>query len=426
MISALLGLVALSVFAQSSPTFRTSKDVREGVRGSLRGEVVSVAETRNQFTVRPDDARYGDITVQGDSVSTVYSGFGGVINGAPEIFQGSQGISNVRENDRVEVRGVGQANNVINAEQVVLLGRKVPADQVGVGQTRMPTSPSSPTAGRLPGDAAGRIVEGIVQKVNTDDNRVVIETDHHELITVRGTSSTPVYYRQDIYRIANLETGDKVRVQADSSVSSNDIRARSIEVMQNIQEPSAPKRPQRDVGMISGRVSWVERGTTIIRVQPDTGRGTEVRVDLANAVDGNGTRIRPSDLQAGDRVSISGTSTGDIFRASTVSLEAGSQDTVDTTLPPPGDRSGTLSTTDLGLVTIYGSVSKSLATSPQLVIRDQNGNRNIPIYAADDLVVRGRGSAYTTADRLKEGDSVVVKAFRDANGNYIAQTVRVR
>ena len=43
-----------------------------------------------------------------DSVSTQYNGFGGVINGSPEIFTGSQGLANVRTGDRVEVRGVGQ------------------------------------------------------------------------------------------------------------------------------------------------------------------------------------------------------------------------------------------------------------------------------------------------------------------------------
>ena len=48
------------------------------------------------------------------------------------------------------------------------------------------------------------------------------------------------------------------------------------------------------------------------------------------------------------------------------------------------------------------------------------------MYAADDLPVKLRTGAYSTADRLKVGDSVSVKAFRDTDGNYIAQTIRQR
>src|SRR5437868_3721194 len=103
-ISAVFALIAVSAFAQSSPTFRTATDVRDGVRGSMIGTVTAVMETRNQFVVAPDDDRYGTVTVQGDSALTTYSGFGGVINGSPEVFQGSQGVANVRTGDRVEVR----------------------------------------------------------------------------------------------------------------------------------------------------------------------------------------------------------------------------------------------------------------------------------------------------------------------------------
>jgi len=427
-ISALCALIAVSVFAQSSPTFRTTNDVREGTRGTLVGTVASVSETRNQFTVSPDDDRYGNVTVQGDSVSTTYSGFGGVINGSPEVFQGSAGITNVREGDRVEVRGVGQANTVINAEQVVLLGRSVQADQVGVGQTRTPMSPSTPTASsRASSDSATSHlgnVEGLVRQVSADDNRLVIETDRREMITVRGTSSTPVYYRQDVFHIANLEVGDRVRIQAESASSAGDIRARSIEVVKNVQE--APRGTTRDVGTLSGRVSRVERGTNIIRVQPDTVRGTEVRVDLTNALDSSGRRVRAADIQAGDRVSLSGSYNGDVYLASTFGFEtAGSGSSVDIAVPPVRDRSGSLGTSEFGLVTLYGTVTQSLANAPQLMLRDQNGNRTLRVWVADDLVVRGR-NAYTTADHLKDGDSLVIKAYRDVDGNYIAQTIRVR
>ena len=44
---------------------------------------------------------------------------------------------------------------------------------------------------------------------------------------------------------------------------------------------------------------------------------------------------------------------------------------------------------DLGVVTIYGTVTQTLADGPQLVLRDtQNNNRTVRVYALDDLPVR--------------------------------------
>lgn len=426
-ISAFLTLVALSAFAQSGPTFRTSADVRDGVRGTLVGTVASVMETRNSFAVTPDDDRYGTVTVQADSALTTFSGFGGVINGAPEVFQGSAGMANIRTGDRVEVRGDGAANATINASQVVLLGRSVPADQVGVGQTRTPNSPATPTAGRsTTSDAAttSRLgnVEGVVRQINSDENRIVIQTDRREMVTVRGSGSTPVYYRQDVYHIANLEVGDRVRITPESASSAGDIRARSIDVVQSVQDPS--KGPPRDVGTLSGRVTSVDRRTDTIRVQPDTGRSADIRVDLGNTLDTRNRRVRSADVQVGDDVTLSGTYNNDLFVASTITFER-TGNRVDTTLPPVGSRTGSYGV-DLGLVTLYGTVTQPLSAGPQLLLRDTTANRNVRVYVADDLVVRGRVSGYTTADRLKGGDNVAVKAYRDAEGNYIAQTIRLR
>lgn len=419
-ISALFALVAVSVFAQSGPTFRTANDVRDGVRGTLVGTVTAVMETRNQFVVAPDEDRYGTVTVQGDAALTTYSGFGGVINGSPEVFQGSQGISNVRSGDRVEVRGQGSANAVINADHVVLLGRSVPADQVGVGQTRTPASPSTPTTRNTATSdtATSRLgsVEGVVRQISPDDNRIVIQTDRREMITVRGSNSTPVYYRQDVYHVANLEVGDRVRITPESASSTGDIRARAIDVVQSVQDPGRV----RDIGTLSGRVTSIDARNNIINLEPDTGRMAAVRVDVGNALDQNNRRIRASDLRVGDYVTLSGTYNNDLYVASTVTLEEPPSGSTINVPPRP------TAPLDLGIVTIYGTVSQPLYGSPQLVVRDANANRTVRIYVTDDFAVRGRTSGYTTASRLKGGDNVVIKAYRDSDGNLIAQTIRLR
>src|ERR1051326_4088372 len=107
----------------------------EGVRGSIVGTVADVDEARNQIAIDPDNNRGPRVTVMSDSVSTQYNGFGGVINGQPEIFTGSQGLANVRAGDRIEVRGLGQANYAIRADVITLLGRSTAAPQTGVGTT---------------------------------------------------------------------------------------------------------------------------------------------------------------------------------------------------------------------------------------------------------------------------------------------------
>ena len=423
----LVAMISVAGFAQDRGLWRTSADVQEGTRGTIVGTVADVATGSSRIILTPDNDNYDQVTIDTDSVSTQYNGFGGTINGSPEIYVGSTGFSNVRTGDRLEVRGAGSGNAVLRADRITLLGRALSAPQTGVGQTRAPGSISTPTArgttSATSPDRLGR-VEGTIRQVNADEGRIVIETDRREIRTVRATSSTPVYYKGDTYRLNNLEVGDRIRIEPESGSSGatgSEIRAHVIDVMASVQESSG--RNNRQVGALSGRVTRVDRSTDVVMV--DTGRG-EVRVDLASASDSSGRAVRGRDLQVGDRVSLSGTYNGDLFVASTVGFGESN--------PPQGQASptrqrtdSTMTVTDLGVVTIYGTVVQSLDNSPQLVIRDsQNGNRTIRIYLLEDFAYRTKAGGYSTADRLKANDSVVVKAYRDGDGNYIAQTIRVR
>lgn len=422
-IFALAAAFGVAAFGQERSVWRTSADVGEGARGSIVGTVADVQAGPSRIVITPDDSPTDRVTIYADTVSTQYNGFGGTINGAPEIFVGTAGFANVREGDRIDVRGTGSANYVVRAERITLLGRRVAASQVGVGQTRTPSSISTPTAGgRTPSTAPDRLgrLEGIIRQVNTDEGRVVIETDRREILTVRAAPATPVLYHGDTYRLTNLEVGDRVRIEPESGTVAGgaEIRARSIEVTMSSQEASGT--PSRQVGSLSGRVTRVERTSDMIRV--DTGRG-QVRVDLTRAVNASGAPVRARDVQAGDQVSMTGTYSNDTFVATTVRFTQAEPGTIEVT---PADTDAT-STFDLGLVTIYGTVQTTLASSPQLVIRDtQSNNRTIRVYVADDFVIKTKSGGYTTADRLREGDAVVVKAYRDADGNYIGQTIRMR
>jgi len=153
----ILVLAALSTFGQSSYSWRTASDISEGVRGSMVGTVADVDEARNRLLIDPDDDRSARVSVTIDSLTTQFNGFGGVINGQPEIFTGSKGMANVRAGDRLDIRGTGRGSATIAADTITLLGRSVPASQTGVGmavqagaETRaagLPAGPPMPRPG---------------------------------------------------------------------------------------------------------------------------------------------------------------------------------------------------------------------------------------------------------------------------------------
>lgn len=395
--------------------------VAEGVNGSIVGTVADVDEARNQIAIDPDNTHGPRITVMSDAVSTQYNGFGGVINGQPEIFTGSQGLANVRTGDRIEVRGVGQANYAIRAAFITLLGRATPAPQTGVGSTRPLSSVGTPTASTTSQTPRVSPVEGTIQDVNANDGRLVIVTDRREVMTVRVSSATPVTYRGVSYRVSNLEVGDRIRVNPDPSTSAtagDELRASAIEVTKSVQEgANVPK-----TNTVSGRVASTDRSLDMVTI--DTGRQS-IRVDVATASDSTGRRVRAADFRSGDRIEVNGrysATATDLFIANVVrwvdeSAPAGT--TQEVVAPAP------TAAPEFASVTIYGTVTDTLANSPQLVLHD-NSNRTIYLNVVEDFVVRGHNGGYTTAGRLKSGQNVVVKAFRDLDGNYIAQTIRLR
>ena len=423
-IFASLVLVAVSAFAENSGSWRTAADIAEGVRGEIIGTVSDIADTRNQLTLAPDEERGGLVTVFADSVSTQYNNFGGVINGKPEIFTGSPGFANIRIGDRIDVRGTGRGNGSVAADLITLLGRPVPAGQVGVGTTRSPNQVSTPpTTSTQPVDVYGR-VEGVVRQVNASTNRITVETDRREMLTIVGNDRTPVYYGNDTYQIRNLEPGDRVRVDpVETSTNGTEVTARSIQVVQSAQE--ARGGPNRQIASITGRVTRIDRGNNIVHLRTERG---DVTVDLRNALDSTGRRVRAADMQVNDQLEISGAygSTGSTFVASTVRW---SDDTTapaagGTYTPPPP--SNTSYGNELVIIPPFNAtVVNSLAESTVLVVRDSAG-RTYRLNVVDDFPVRTRTGGYTAASNLRAGENLVVKAYRDGMGNYIAQTIRMR
>ena len=396
-----LMLSAVSSFGQTRSLWRTAADIRSGVNGSIVGTVVDLDASRRQLWLTADDDRNVRISVTTDSVSTQYTGFGAMGSGQPQVSTGSNGFTNVRLGDRLEVRGVGRASSVIAADQVSLLGRSTP-----VTSTTTPTTNNSSR------------IDGVIRQVNASDNRIVIETDRREMITVRTTARTPVYYQNKTYQVSNLEQGDRVSVEPESgSVNDREVRARSIDVTRSIQE-GGDTTPTPSVGSVSGKVTRVDANTDTARI--DNGRD-ETRLDLSRAYDAKGRRVRATDLRVGDRVTVSGNYSGQLFMVTTVRFD---EDVFDSRNDNDNDRDDD-DESDFVTVSISATVVESLEDSPTLLVRDRKSGRTMNVFVIEDFVVKTK-SGYTTADRLKAGDSILLKAYRDDDDNLIAQTIRYR
>jgi len=417
----------LSSFAQDRTVWRTASEVHNNVRGSIVGTVAGIDPSRHVLQLLADDDRHSRINIMTDSISTQYAGFAGVEGSQPEVLSGSGGFDRIRTGDRLEVRGVGIADGSVSADQILLLGRS----STGVSATSPQTTTTT--------DAQGRI-EGVVRQVNQGDSRLVIETDRRQMFTITGSATTPVNFRGQVYSIANIEVGDRVRVDPyAASTSGGEIQARSIDVVSSVSDGTPAGSMDRTVASINGRVTRIDARADALWV--DTGRPTEIRVDARNASDDSGRRIRAADFQVGDRVTISGTyDRNDNFRASSIRFgDSGrgnsdggnstySPDATSGTLgPAPSTRtSATITAADYVSTVVYARVQETLGTAPTLLLKDTAAKRTLRVLVSEDFAVRTKTGNYVMADSLKVGDQIVVKAYRDPSGNYIAQTIRMR
>ena len=78
------------------------------------------------------------------------------------------------------------------------------------------------------------------------------------------------------------------------------------------------------------------------------------------------------------------------------------------------------------LVTLTGTITETLEDGSTLGFRDRDTNAVLRIWVIDDFIVRTRENTYTTAEALRVNDTAVIEAYRDTNGNLIAQTIRLR
>jgi hypothetical protein len=436
-IAVLASLIPVSSFAQSRPMWRTAADVTDGDRGAIVGTVNDLNSARNQLSIVADGDRTTNVAVETDSVSTQYAGFGDSSDGTGDLFSGSVGFSKLELGDRVEVRGIGRGFGSISADQIVLLDRSAPArNTTGGNSAGSPNNASTRITTTASGTMAayGTRIEGIVRQVNPAEGRVMVETDRREIITIRGNASTPVGYQGQTFQLSNLQAGDRISVDSATGYTpGSEVAARAIEVISSVQggdDGSAggggnAAANSRRFASISGRVTRIDRRSDTFRI--DAGLGTEVTVNSTQANDDGGRPVRAADVAVGDGVELSGNyDASNIFRAATIRfIDAPAAATAGGTAAGGATAGNYAGGDDYVIATIYGTVTATLQSSPQLTVRDDQG-RAVRVLATDDFAVRKVNGTYTTAESLKANDRVVMKVYRAPDGTSIAQSIRLR
>lgn len=409
-LAALAIIAAVPAFTQTRPMWIKAADIVRGQSGSMRGAIQELDPAHSSFRLAADgettDIRVNAIT---DAVSTQYTGFGA----AEEVLRGTNGFSQLRTGDRVEIRGTGAPDAGINVSQVLLLGR--PIGQVDATPALIPTVPLN-------------TVEGVIRQINATEARIVIETASRQTTTILGRTSTPVYFEGDVYRITNLDVGDTIRVEIESRTDAG-IRAKAIDVLKSVRNTGTTTTPSaRTVGSVVGRVTRVDPRLGTFRISR-SGQ-SDLVVDGANAGDEYGRAFRLNELRNGDIVQISGVyESNGTLRANTIRFA----NEADLDQPSGGSETNVVDRGDAAVeggpyeaVLVYGVVTETLGTSSVLRVRDSSSGSDIDILVLDEFVVRQKSGGYITADGLKVGDRLAIQAFRNEDGEYIAQTMRLR
>ena len=434
LVTGLLTLFAtVPVSGQERTVWRTARDIQAGRNGAIVGTVDGVDTVRLMMTVRPD----GDtapVRVTTDAGTTRYRGFGD--GSANDVYRGERGFMRVKRGDRVDITGVGSTAAAMAASDVRLLGRSTtttPATPTTTTPTTTRTTPPQPAA-------RADQIDGTVRSVAAADNRFVIESADRRFYTIRGTVDTPVTFRGQTYRIRNLEVGDVVRVDTDRRTY-DEIRPRSIAVLRSVSDTPATTPSERTIASVAGRISRVDPRDERIRVEPESGR--EVIVDIGDADDEGGRTYRPSEARVGDWVIVSGRyDAAGVLRADTVRrstrdavLRDDDDDEEDRIFDREDDEDDEERDEEefddeeddrFSSIVLSGRIVDSLSSADYLTIRLDDANRDVQVLVDDELIARTRTGSYITANQLRIGESVTIRAYRHNRGTYIAQTIRVR
>lgn len=230
---------------------------------------------------------------------------------------GSSGSVRVHYDENTTVGFQGQTYRVADLErgdevsvQVDESGNQLHAERMTVLRDVSGSSSSFPGSG-----VYDSTVRGTVRYVDTSRGTVEIDRGSGSLMTVDFSSSTPVYWNNQTYRVSDLERGDEIEIRLTDS-GSNRQTARDITVLRSVSSSgSIGSGSSSQMATIRGTVRYVDTSRRTIELESatwasgfNTGANTSSRVIVSYGTNTNvsvsGQMHPVSGLERGDVVEI--------------------------------------------------------------------------------------------------------------------------
>jgi hypothetical protein len=219
--------------------------------------------------------------------------------------------------DQISVR-VDESNNRLLADSMT-----VTYNAGGTGTTSSNPYPSYPSS------TANSSVRGTVRSVDTSRRTIEVDRGYGSTVMVEYDTSTPVYWSNQTYHVADLERGDEIDVRVNDY--SGRLVAQDITVTRNVSGNTSGSSTSSQVSTLRGTVRYIDTSRNTIELgstswvsgfSGGSGAGTiVVQFDSSTNVDVQGRLYPVANLDVGDVVDVQVTSLGgSTYRASRIFL----------------------------------------------------------------------------------------------------------
>jgi Domain of unknown function (DUF5666) len=155
-------------------------------------------------------------------------------------------------------------------------------------------------------------VRGTVERVNTAERYIVVDVEQTTSNLRNGDDELVLYYddrttvehQGRTHRPADLESGDRILADVDSSGSR--LMAEEIQVLFDVTSNDTDDDFDTRTTELRGTVRYVDTRDQTLELEPSTGRSglVVVHYDSSTIVEFEGRRYKPENLERGDQVEI--------------------------------------------------------------------------------------------------------------------------
>ena len=204
---------------------------------------------------------------------------------------------NLERGDQISVR-VDESNNRLLADSMT-----VTYNAGGTGTTSSNPYPSSPSS-------TNSSVRGTVRSVDTSRRTIEVDRGYGSTVMVEYDTSTPVYWSNQTYRVADLERGDEIDVRVNDY--SGRLVAQDITVTRNV-SGSTSGSSSSQVSTLRGTVRYIDTSRNTIEL------GSTSWISGFSGGSGAGTIVVQFDTNTSVDVQVTNLG-GSTYRAQRISL----------------------------------------------------------------------------------------------------------